>query len=157
NRSRTDSAIISGLSQPATPAAALPASPSRDSTPAVVQVGAAPATASRALPRLLNFSFIVPPRPLFVSRPSLPHLEPLHLDGPGLFGRPLQERRPVPPPPLQPAGDAQLLPALDRLAQPGECLLLLLLAFFGLLEDEELVRTRYPHDDPFLLDRRRAD
>src|SRR5262245_9793159 len=61
-----------GDSQPATLAAAPPASPSRASTPAVVHVGAAPATASRAAPRPLSFSltpFIVPPRP---RPPALP-------------------------------------------------------------------------------------
>src|SRR5437016_1602454 len=65
--SSRDRTIKSGASQPATPAAAPPARPSRDSTPAVVQVGAAPAAASRAAVRLLSLSrmrsplFAVPP------------------------------------------------------------------------------------------------
>src|SRR5262245_11134673 len=65
--STTDRPIITGHSQPATLAAAPPASPSRDSTPAVVQVGAAPATASRAAPMLLSLSlrFFIFPRSRF--------------------------------------------------------------------------------------------
>lgn len=55
---RTESTIITGASQLARPAAALPATPSRASTAAVVQVGAAPASARSALPRLLSFSFM---------------------------------------------------------------------------------------------------
>jgi hypothetical protein len=54
----TDRPIKTGASHPASAAAAPPANPSRDSTPAVVQVGAAPTAANKAPVTLASLSFI---------------------------------------------------------------------------------------------------
>src|SRR5262249_14159038 len=157
-RSRTDRTISTGDNQPATPAAVPPAIPSRASTPAVVQVGAAPTTASSALARPLQIPFILSLVARAAGRLLLHYLAILHEDGPWLFRQVLQERREVPLPSLQPAGDARrLLAALDRLAQPGELRLVAGLGLRVLLQHEIIVGARHLQDGAVFLHDHLAD